>query len=87
MEMAEGKLPNLPGASGWITPEEAADMMNVTAQHIRLLCRKRRIGGMKERGRWWVSKMSARLYRRNLSNRRVFEKVISQEFSGDDHGA
>lgn len=77
----------LPGASGWITPEDAADMLFCTAQHIRLLCRKGRLTGRKERGRWWVTKMSCRLYRRNLSNPRVFDKVVSEVTEGGSRGS
>lgn len=85
--MAEGRLPNLPGPTGWYTPEEAAELMQVSPSHIRLLCRRGLLVGRKERGRWWITKISARLYRRNLANPKVFRKAYEEELARRDNGA
>lgn len=49
----------------WITPEQAAAMLDCTPDHVRALCRDGKLTARLERRRWWIEPASvARLLAR-----------------------
>lgn len=46
----------------WWTPEQAAAALQVSADHVRDLCRRGKLSGKIERRRWWIDPSSVARY-------------------------
>lgn len=58
--MAESRRGRIP--SDAITPDQAALLLDVTADHVRHLLRLGTLAGWQDRRRWWVCPRSVRTY-------------------------
>lgn len=61
---------------GW-SPERAADVLGVTPDHVRLLCRRGQLAAVTERGLWFIDpdsvrqRVAARSLARSLAERKA----------------
>lgn len=47
---------------GWWTPQQAADAIGCTVDHVRDLLRQGKLTGKRDRRRWWVEPASVARY-------------------------
>ena len=53
----------MPTIDDWLTPKEAADLLNSTDRWIMRLCKAQRLTAQKKGGRWLVLRQSVLDYR------------------------
>lgn len=67
----------------WWPPEKAAELLGVSPDHVRHLCREGSLTAVQERRRWWVSPASVRSYlARRTRERAAFVRSGKEARSG-----